>query len=267
MLILQYSMSAAATSSRNHQHGNGRKRPRRPAVAADASVLAHDNGVFVTDEATSPVAAAATTTTAPPLLLTTSIAQLPDNQAQRARHLLGRLKQELRKLGHNGYVREDSQLAISFVCNRLDRSKWNLRSVATEIYKTSRLYEATNFGDVSRCIVEEAARGCAQLVDPHDFAVVRRTAIHFLVPALKNVYTQLFSLMDAKIEQEQLLQQQHQQHEHEDYDEDTQVYHQAVGCIPPSAMVGESNPDLIIEFGDDDDYDEVCSCPSDGSVS
>lgn len=131
------------------------------------------------------------------LTLSGAISRLSEPDAQRARHLLTRLKQELKKLGHNGFVREDSQLAISFIMDRLDRNKWNLRSVATEIYRTSRLYEETNFADLSHGIVEDVVENCAQLVAREDRSVVRRAAVHFMVPALKSVYMQLFSLMDA----------------------------------------------------------------------
>lgn len=143
--------------------------------------------------------------------LSNIISRLPEPQAQRAQRLLTKLKQELRQIGHSGYVREDSQLAISFISGRLDRQNWNLRTVATEIAKTSRLYEETNFAQVSRRIVADVIASCSPCVRQEDMPIVQRTAIHFLVPALKSVYTQLFPLMDAANEECKLvyLQQQH----------------------------------------------------------
>jgi len=124
------------------------------------------------------------------------ISRLPDAQAKRARHLLSRLKQELKKLGHDGFVREDSQLAISFISGRLDRQKWNLRSVATEIYKTTQLYTHTNFSHVSHEIVDHVTRACGEFLPPNHTEIVKRTAVLYLIPALKNVYMQLFTLLE-----------------------------------------------------------------------
>lgn len=182
--------------------------------------------------------------------LSSMISRLPDSQAQRARHLLSRLKQELKKLGHSGFVREDSQLAISFVSGHLDRQKWNLRTVATEIFKTSRLYEETNFAEVSHRIIHDVIHSCNGLVDPRDRAVVKKTAIHFMIPALKSVYTQLFSLIDAK--------------NNDDAHQEQAVAHHAYGTATTHAhpyasqcaMPIESDPNLVIDLHCDDDDDE-----------
>lgn len=127
-----------------------------------------------------------------------TLKNLPQAQSLHAKNLLRKLSDEIKALGGDGIIRDDSQLAIALITNRLDKKQWNLRTVATELYRTSRLHQQTNFEQVSARVIEIVQNECSAMVPEEDLPSANRAVVQFLLPPLKNIFMHILNSMDTQ---------------------------------------------------------------------
>jgi len=96
------------------------------------------------------------------------------------------LKTELIGLGHIGDIRDDSRLAGCFALGKLHRF-YTVEKVAAEIYKNTKLYETTNYEQISRSVVHMVANDLSKATNT-DYGKCAQFVITSLVPNIKNAY-------------------------------------------------------------------------------